>query len=50
LWQVNLIRDEYNNFKNPNTGSKYGVITFLAKKYNMGITTIFEIVKGLAWQ
>jgi group I intron endonuclease len=49
LWQVSLIRDEYKNFKNPKTGSKYGIITFLAKKYNVGITTIFEIVKGLAW-
>jgi hypothetical protein len=47
--QVGQIRDEYNNFSNPKTGSKYGAITMLAKKYNVGISTIFEIAKGQAW-
>jgi group I intron endonuclease len=49
LWQVEQIREEYENYSNPKTGSKYGVITFLSKKYNVGISTIFEIVKGQAW-
>ncbi len=50
LWQVNQIRTEYNDFKNPKTGSKYGAITMLSKKYDVGISTIFEIVKDQAWQ
>jgi Mor family transcriptional regulator len=49
-WQVIQIREEYNNYTNPNTGSKYGAITFLAKRYNMSISAIFEVVKGKAWQ
>lgn len=48
-WQVDKIREEYKNYSNPKTGTKYGVITFLAKRYNVGISTIFEIVKGQAW-
>lgn len=47
--QVNKIRKEYNDYSNPRTGSKYGAITFLSKKYGVAISTIFEIVKGQAW-
>ena len=47
--QVSEIKKEYENYSHPKTGSKYGAISALAKKYNVGITTIFEIVKGLAW-
>lgn len=50
LWQVKQIRIEYEEYKNPKTGSKYGAITALSKKYNVGISTVFEIVKGQAWQ
>lgn len=49
FWQVSQIREEYKLYKNPKTGSKYGAITALAKRYNVGISTIFEIVKGQAW-
>jgi group I intron endonuclease len=49
-WQVDQIKEEYQNYSNPNTGSKYGVITFLSKKYNVSISTIFEIVKGFSWK
>ena len=49
-WQVSQIREEYDNFKNPNTGSKYGAISFLAKKNGVAITTIFDIVKGNHWK
>ena len=48
-WQVSQIRDEYNNYSHPKTGSRYGAITFLSKRYNVGISTVFEIVKGQAW-
>jgi hypothetical protein len=48
-WQVDQIRNEYENYSNPKTGSKYGAITFLSKRYRVGISTIFEIVKGQAW-
>lgn len=48
-WQVSQIRDEYNNYSHPKTGSRYGAITFLSKRYNVAITTVFEIVKGQAW-
>jgi group I intron endonuclease len=48
-WQVDQIREEYNGYSNPKTGSKYGAITFLAKRFNMSISAIFEIVKGQAW-
>jgi len=50
LWQVNQIRDDYNNFKNIKTGSKYGAISMLAKKYDIGVSTVFEIVKGQSWK
>jgi group I intron endonuclease len=50
LWQVNLIRDEYKLFKNPRTGTKYGAITMLSKKYNVSISGIFDIVKGNHWR
>ncbi len=49
VWQVNQIRVEYKNYKNPKTGSKYGAITALAKRYKVGISTVFEIVKEQAW-
>ena len=48
-FQVDQIKKEYKNYSNPRTGSKYGAITFLSKKYNVAISTIFEIVKGQAW-
>lgn len=48
--QVKEIRKEFRNFRNVNTGTKYGAITFLSKKYNVAISTIFEIVKNQAWQ
>lgn len=48
-WQVSQIRNEYNTYKNPRTGSKYGAITAISKRYDVGISTIFEIVKGQAW-
>jgi group I intron endonuclease len=49
-WQVIQIRDEYLKYKNPKTGSKYGAMTFLSKKYAVAITTIFDIVKGNHWK
>lgn len=49
-WQVLQIRKDYFLYKNPKTGSKYGCITFLSKKYGVAITTIFDIVKGNHWK
>lgn len=49
-WQVDQIRAEYSDYSNPKTGSKYGAITMLSKKFDTAISTVFEIVKGLAWK
>jgi group I intron endonuclease len=48
-WQVAQIRDEYRNYLNPKTGSKYGALTSLSRRYKVGISTVFEIVKCQAW-
>ena len=48
--QVAKIRKEFAEYCHPKTGSKYGAISFLAKKYGVGISTIFEIVKEQAWK
>lgn len=50
LWQVKQIRLEYKDYKNPKTGSKYGVITALSKKYNTSVSNIFDIVKDRKWK
>jgi hypothetical protein len=35
---------------NLETGSKYGALTFLAKKYGVVVSCIFDIVKGNHWR
>lgn len=50
LSQVSNIRKEFLEYHHPKTGSKYGAISFLAKKYGVGISTVFEIVKEQAWK
>lgn len=50
LSQVNEIRNEYENYSNPKTGSKYGAMTKISKTYNIGISTVFDIVKGNHWK
>jgi hypothetical protein len=42
---VNNIRKEYTKFVNPKTGTKYGALTMLSKKYNVGL--LLELLRLL---
>jgi group I intron endonuclease len=48
--QVDRIRDEYVGFTNPRTGSKYGALSFLAKKFGVSVSAIFEAVNRQSWK
>lgn len=49
-WQVDQIREDYKLYQNPRTGSKYGAMTFLSKKYNVVVSSIFDIINRNHWK